>query len=275
MKVIKYPKAYKFNSPTLILGGFEIFHKGHMELYKKAKEISQGDILIMVVENILFLPKNNKKIVTTINPRLQQLANMKIDAAILMEMNNKFMNQTGDIFIKTLIEKYNIKNLVCGKDFKYGRLANSSISDLKKTFPNTYICNIAKVKDVKISSSLIKELIYYGNITEANSLIINKWTTEGLIDHGWILIQQSNVIVPHSGIYSISVEYENIEYFGILHISMEKQKKIFLIELNKALLGRNVYIHWKSKIRTIVKKSEDGVSTKDVSELKILLSKEN
>ena len=131
MKVIRFPEKHLFNKPTLILGGFEIFHNGHLELYKKAKKISNGEIIIMVVENVLSLPKNNQKIIGCINSRLQQLANLGFDGVILMKINNNFIDQTGKEFIEKLKRLYGIDQLICGKDFKFGKFGKSNSSDLK------------------------------------------------------------------------------------------------------------------------------------------------
>ena len=272
MKVVIYPQKYKFKSPTIILGGFESFHLGHISLIKKAIDKKQGDILLMMIKDPTIFSKNNTSIISPIDVRLQQAANIGIDGVILLDsIKFKYQNQTGEKFINTITKAYNVKKIICGKDFKYGYLGKTNATDLKKQFPNTDIINIKKINKNKISSSIIKELIYYGNIGEANKLLVYDWTTSGIIDHGWEYKTNSNILKISPGIYYVTVEYNDILYPAIMHTNLNKISKIFLTARNSKLLGRKVVVHWHKKIRTIIKNSNDNVGVKDSNELKKIL----
>jgi riboflavin kinase/FMN adenylyltransferase len=172
MKVINFPQKYKFKSPTIILGGFEVLHIGHEKLIKKAKQ-DGGDILMMIVDDVSLLPKSKGSTITSLDVRLQQMANIGINGAILLDVKkSKFLEMSGDKFINLMVKSYGIKNIVCGKDFRYGKLAKSSSEDLKKHFLKTTIVDLKKHNNIKISSSIIKELVYYGNIEAANELLV-------------------------------------------------------------------------------------------------------
>lgn len=268
MKVVVYPQKYKFKSPTIILGGFEVLHKGHKALINKAMKEKTGDVIMMLLRDASLLPKNNGLIITNIDIRLQQAANIGIDGIVLMDVNTKFLGQSGKEFIQTLKNNYGIKKIICGQDFKYGKLAKENVKDLKERFPNTKVVSILKTNKIKISTSIIKELIYYGDIDSANELLIYDWTTQGQIDHDWKYVSQANALMPQPGIYYIDVEYENTLYPALMHINLDKNQKIFLINENNNLMGRKVFIHWHNKIRPIIKNSNDGVSTNDAKLLK-------
>ena len=271
MKVIIYPQKYKFKSPTIVLGGFESFHSGHMSLIKKSDK-EQGETLLMMIKDPMSFSRNKTSTILPLDVRLQQAANIGIDGVVLLDSNKfKYQNQSGDKFIDTIVKSYNIKKIICGKDFKYGHLAKSDAEDLKKQFSNTEVVDIKKVNQNKIGSSIIKELIYYGNIEAANKLLVYDWTTSGIIDHEWEYKTDANILKTSPGIYYVSVEYENLLYPSIMHTNLNKISKIFLTTKNNKLLGRKVRVHWHKKIRTIIKNSNDSVAVKDTNELKKIL----
>jgi FAD synthase len=98
--------------------------------------------------------------------------------------------------------------------------------------------------------------------------LVVDWTTQGIVDHGWVFVFPNNSLKPQPGIYFVEVEYQNTLFPALMHMNLNKKAIIYLTNKNDNLLGRRVFVHWHKKIRTIIKNSNDGVDVKDSNELK-------
>ena len=266
MKVIKFPEQYKFKNPTIILGGFELLHIGHQQLIQNAKSITNesDDIIMMMFKDPLLLPKNSNVLGQDLNVRLQVIANQKINGVILMEMDIKFQSLSGEKFINYLKNNYHINKIVCGQDFRFGKFAKWTTKELKTLFPDTKVLDFKNDQNQqKISTRIIKELIYYGDIDSANKLLVVDWANFGLIDHDWVFVYRNQTLSLQPGIFVIDVEYQNTLYPAIGYINLDKTTIIKLLSANDDLLGREVVIHWHHRIRAIYNSNSDEVTNND------------
>ena len=104
----------------LVYGTFDLFHYGHLELLKKAKEISNNGVVIVGVasdeyalkkgQKTIFNEKERREIIKSIKyvddvfindspfeHRLQQILDNKIDLVIVDEKNIKYFDYLKDI----------------------------------------------------------------------------------------------------------------------------------------------------------------------------------
>ena len=277
MKVIRYDKKFNFKKPILILGAFETFHKGHFELLKFAKSLPHNEIVIFTFSDYSQLLKSKVQFrrFNSLEDNLQVLSNLDIDYTILANFNLEFKNLHYSTFIKKIINLYNIHSIVIGNDFKFGFNRMGNAEKLKNLFPNTFILNLYKINNKKVSSSLIKELIEFGDISTANSLLMQKWRITALPSNLSDVKFSSNQLLPQPGIYIVNVIFKNMAYPSYLHINL--QNKLIVKTLDNELMINNLKfeIEWLSRYRVIIKESQDGLLDYEVEKIKIYFLQKN
>ena len=107
------------------IGNFDGVHLGHQELIGKIKQAAKKNNLKTKV--ITFNPypfeffQWKKKRIMSEFDKNKFLNNLEIDDVQSIEFNESFRNQTPKEFFINSILKENIKFLIIGKDFKFGK----------------------------------------------------------------------------------------------------------------------------------------------------------
>jgi riboflavin kinase/FMN adenylyltransferase len=100
---------------TLMIGKFNVFHKGHQELFNKAKEVSGSNKIGITLFNF-----PEQEIITTKENRLSNLSEIGFDFVLLIDFNFDFKSLKANEFIDHVVKKYKIKNFVVGEEFRFG-----------------------------------------------------------------------------------------------------------------------------------------------------------
>ena len=159
---------YFKNGSFLLLGKFEVFHKGHEELLKWAIENKKNEKL-----GILLIEKSENNIQSLEN-KLNNLSKLKFDFVIVADFNFEFKSIDGSDFIKYLDHNFNIKQYIVGQDFRFGKDRKYQATDIHKiSNASVEIISIIKNANIKISSSSIKEMHELGEYNHIKYLLTN------------------------------------------------------------------------------------------------------
>ncbi len=120
------------NGTILILGKFNIFHKGHQELINYAFSIKNEKQKIGIL--IINEEKNNFQ---SLSSKLQICSSLNIDFAIISQFNFEFKSIEGEDFIKYLDKNFFVQEYIAGEDFFFGKDRKYQAKD---------ITNISKAK---------------------------------------------------------------------------------------------------------------------------------
>ena len=146
---------------VLCLGYFDGIHLGHTALINKAKEIATEKNAKLAV--LLFTGgKNSEGDLFTFEERLIKLKTLGVDVVIYKELNEEFKNTLAEDFLKDLTKFYNLKTVVTGSDFTYGKKALGNVKTLKDFMNNRGVevltFDLVLTNDSKVSTSDIKTL---------------------------------------------------------------------------------------------------------------------
>ncbi|MGL5205673.1 MAG: hypothetical protein ACRC7B_02040 [Metamycoplasmataceae bacterium] len=242
---------------TVILGKFNIFHKGHKKLLDTARTLSKENKI-----GITLFTTENKIEILPLQSRLDNFEELGIDFVVIINFDFDFKSLHAKDFIDHFVNKYNIDNFVIGKDFAFGLNRMWDSKKLQEYFPNTTICDIQKVNDMKISSSSIYEMITTGEIELVNQLLSNIYNPIIQYDN-FELIWDSKLVKPHSGIYFIKMEIEGYWYHGLLHISMSKNDHITLLNYDEDFVDFSYSIQVIKECRIIINSRFDSIFEDD------------
>ncbi len=210
----------KKNSSTLVnkntitsiaIGGFDGMHVAHQELFKNLDE--NGAIVSIESGFANLTPKVYR----------QEYSDYPIYYYVL----DNIKHLEGDQFIKLLNEEFpNLKKIVVGYDFCFGKNRRYCIEKLKELFHgNVKIIDEINIDDIAVHSRVIREYLKDGEIEIANKLLGKEYKIYGHQIKGQGLGTKSFVptinlkveqfLLPKEGVYITKTILNEIEYNSV------------------------------------------------------------
>ncbi len=275
---------------VLAIGNFDGLHLGHMQIINKVIEIAKQKNLLSTIITFephpisLFRPKLAQNFrITSLAQKLRMLQERHIKQVAIMPFNKNFANLSADDFVKKiLVDGLNVKELVVGYDFIFGKNREGDIKLLQQKAKNYgfYINDIDAFKngDQIYSSTLIRNFIQEGKIKSANLALGHNFSVEAMVVHGQKLagnigfatanlIPKKHIIMPKFGVYKAKVSilgpfsvqnqlflgnFDAIVNFGVKPtISGSKQPiyEIHIFDFNHDIYGRKLRVELLDFIR--------------------------
>tara|TARA_B100001939_G_scaffold333291_1_gene333128 strand:- start:440 stop:1369 length:930 start_codon:yes stop_codon:yes gene_type:complete len=261
VKIFKLDTETPFTKDSLCLtiGNFDGFHNGHQEILKTLKKISIDKKLLSAVMSFDPHPRSffNKDVnnfnIYTKKDKLNFLKDFGIDIYINFAFDKKLSEYSSNEFIdKILVNKLNIKNLIVGSDFKFGKDREGNV-DILNSFSKIYnyeinLVNAVNIKNKKekYSSSLIRKDIEDGNFENVSKSLGRYWHMTGKIVEGQkkarkinfptANMEPDNHILPKKGVYCVEVVYSGKKYFGISNFGVRPT-----VDGSKLLLETHIF----------------------------------
>ena len=261
MKIYKLDTNTSFEEKNICLaiGNFDGFHRGHQEIIKLLKNLSQKNKLSSTVMSFephprAFFNKNNETFnIYTKESKLKLLKDFDIDIYIDFVFNDILSDFSYHDFIeKILVNKLKIKNLVVGSDFKFGKNRQGNVellNNLSETYSyKVHLVDTVVIKDKseKFSSSLIRNDIKEGNMKNVSYALGRNWHMKGQIIEGQKKAREINFptanmlpgkhILPKKGVYCVEVIYDDKKYLGISNYGQRPT-----VDGNKLLLETHIF----------------------------------
>jgi riboflavin kinase/FMN adenylyltransferase len=272
-------KLNKDKSRILTIGAFDGIHIGHRSLLERMLElkgITGCEIVVYSFSNNPKQMENRVNLILSNNQKTSLLDEMKIDYLIMPQFDEFHKNIEYDDFVKDiLIEKLNMKHLVLGHDFRFGKGAKGNIDTidaLSKRMNFSYeIIDAQMVDNMRVSSTLIRDFLMVGDIEEVNKFLGRPHCYVGTVISGKRLgnkigFPTANLSVDNSmdslkpGVYITSVVIENNEYVAVTNIGYNptfEQKSLNLethiIDFNGDLYEKEIKVKFHKRIRDEMK----------------------
>ena len=272
----------KFASKPLIatIGNFDGLHLGHKEIIKKMKSIGDKDNLQSLViftephaKEFFAEQKDLPEQPTRISPwrdKCKRLNDNNVDYAFFLRFNKKLQRMSPEEFIDEILSKLNIKYLMVGDDFKFGK-ERSGDFDFLANWGETNEIEVARIptysfEDRRVSSTWIRECIANGDFDLAEKLLDRRYTFSGKVVFGnrlgrTIGIPTANIWVPKSnlpirGVYAIKAIVKGETFNGIANMGVRPTVggtspvlEIHIFDFNKEIYGERIEVEFFKKIR--------------------------
>lgn len=272
MNIYKYSlkkNKHKIDDSIIILGAFELIHKGHYELFKKAKEIAKENNLklaLMSFSNITDVYRKDKRELIDLENRLEIYASCGVDNLILIDFTKEVNKIGAKDFMLSLENNYSCKKFIMGQDFSVGNNKEWGSEQIKTFFENNaYVVDIQKENNLKISSTKIKQYFEIGEINLINSLIMHQLKIKYLFKNKELIFAKNQIRIQ-SGIYAVLVQNKNLLYQAILHINIHHKAAIHFLNETFELSNKNYSIVFSATLRIIVSNNFDSVSKNDTKQ---------
>jgi riboflavin kinase / FMN adenylyltransferase len=273
-------QTFKSQNLCLCIGNFDGIHLGHQHVIKKIIKNSQSDNLKSAIMTFVPHPKiyfkktdGNFNIIT--NSYKKNFLNfLGVENYIEYKFNKTLSNLDAIDFIeKILVKQLNVKKIVVGKDFRFGKNRKGDTTLLKKLSSKYHykLSIIGHVKNKKtnhkFSSSTIRKNINEGSFEKVSQALGRHWFMQGKIIKGnqkarLINFPTANMkpgyhILPKKGVYCVNVTYKNKLYKGIANFGERPTVKgvnllleTHIFEFNRDIYGKELTVEFLTFIRT-------------------------
>jgi len=201
---------------TIAIGGFDGIHVAHMQLIDRLGE--NGALFVIERDH------------ANLTPGLKRIEYSKYPC--LFYHFSKVKDLSGEEFVKLLKKEFsNLKKIVVGYDFVFGKNRSCGIQDLKELFDGKIeVVEEFFFKGVSVHSSVIREYLLSANIDRANMLLGREYSIIGSVVVGQglgekelyptINIVIKDYLVPSEGVYASRTKiqdkiYNSASFIGV------------------------------------------------------------
>ncbi len=285
------------NGCVLTVGNFDGVHTGHKKVIDKlaAKGKSMGlPVVVMMFEPQpleFFLGENAPSRLTRLRDKIIQFKSLAVDKLVIIKFNQNTANYKAEDFIADLlVNKLNVKHLVIGDDFHFGkaRLGNFSMLHEKGLEFGFSVESTDSffVNQHRVSSTLIRDALGLGDLSKAKQMLGRDYSVCGRVAHGnkrgrTIGFPTANIRMfrrntPITGVYAVTMTgIANRKIQGIANVgtrpTVDGGKRVILethlFDFNEEIYGHYVEVFFKKKIR-------DEIRFQSLDELKGQIEKD-
>ena len=198
------------------LGFFDGVHLGHQQLLKEVEHIAKEKELKKAIMTFSVHPKqilenNNYHYLMSLSEKINILKQWQFDYFYIIDFDQTVANLKPNTFLQNYIINHQIKHVVCGFDFHFGKKGMGDVHVLQenKSFDVTVIEEYSE-DALKVSSSYIKKLLNEGNIEKANHLLTRFYRVSGQVIYG--LQNGRKIGFPTANIDNLSLEVNIFDF---------------------------------------------------------------
>lgn len=281
MTFLEYIETIQVTGETVVtIGNFDGLHLGHMELIRKAVELSHENEIQSIaftydIHPLSFLYSKAVHLLMSNEDKEEILISKGIDRVLHVPFDEEIRNMTSQEFCDgVLIEKLKTRHLVMGADAKFGK-EKKDINQIKEYCEvrgiSVHIIPLLVMDEKRISSSHIRKLVEHGDIETANRYLGREFSIEGIVVHGKKLGRKigyptANLLiigekaVPAKGVYETIIEIDGKVYKGATNVGTnptvgDKSLRVesYVIDFDEELYDKKIKVSFIRKLRNEIK----------------------
>jgi len=282
LKVHSDPDNFEVRNPVVSLGIFDGVHSGHYEILSRltslAMEISGESVIITFwphPRQVLSPDDNKLKLLNTLEEKKSLLQKAGIDHLVILPFTRALSSQNASEFIEnTLVKRFHTKYLLVGYNHHFGKDRHSDfkiIKDCATKFDFEAFKMPPRMLDgEKVSSTIIREALWSGQIQKANKLLGYEFFVNGKIVGGKMIGRKigfptANItpkenykLIPSDGVYAIRLQINGNQYKGMLNIgvrptvnasSLIKTIEVNIFDFSQDIYGQDVSLIFVERMR--------------------------
>ena len=280
MKLIRGIHNLKSRLPTCVatIGNFDGVHLGHQHVIKQLKavaEIRNQPTVVLIFEPQpveFFIPQQAPRRLSRLRDKIKQMTDVGIDYLVCLQFNRQLANLSAEDFVrKILVERLNIKHLVIGDDFCFGKNRSGDFNYLKQCgeqfdfdVENTHTLMI---DNERVSSTRIRQCLANDDMISTRQLMGRPYTLSGKVAHGkklgrqlgfpTINLKMGNRALAVHGIFAVLVKgLDNRVLRGVASIGTRPTVngtgtilEVYILNFNEQIYGMCVDIEFLHKLR--------------------------
>ena len=268
----------KHKNCAATIGNFDGVHLGHQIVLKQLIAISESNNLVSTV--VIFEPQPMEYFhiekapprLARLREKLDQFSRYNIDRVVCLKFNDELANLSASEFVDNiLIDSLAIKKLIVGDDFHFAKNREGNYEYLLETSKEknfeVFKTNTYEENGLRISSTLIRNLLTEGNIEVANRYLGRFFVISGRVIHGdkrgkrlgfpTVNIKLNRYLSPVTGIFSGRIrgignkQLDAVIYVGTkpVYSGIEVLLEAHILDFDGDLYGRHIQVEFHNKIR--------------------------
>ncbi|NLX69371.1 MAG: bifunctional riboflavin kinase/FAD synthetase [Clostridiales bacterium] len=234
--------SHTYRMPVAIaLGTFDGIHKGHQSLIHCLNRLKDKHKCAAMVYTFkqhplkFLLPDNQPSQIMNLNKKILEFHRLGIDLLVLNNFDGNFANTSPEDFINNfLLDKYDVRYVVVGYNYRFGHQARGDVELLKKIGAekgfNVIVMPPYKVDGEVVSSSFIREQIQKGRMLKVTRLLGRHYSINGRIVPGAgrgsklgyptanLDVGCKNIVIPKFGVYLTQCITEGKRLWGVTNV---------------------------------------------------------
>lgn len=265
---------------VLTIGNFDGVHSGHRFVINKLAEkgaLHGLPVVVMVFEPQpleFFLKGNVPSRLTRLREKVIHFNDLPVDELLIVRFNQQLANLDPDYFIqKILVQQLNVKYLVVGDDFHFGKARRGNFALLQEAgkqygFDVTDMASYS-IKGARVSSTLIRDALNKGDLSTAEVMLGRAYSVCGRVVQGEKLgrkigfptanIQMLRKNTAIEGVFAVIMTgigeqaikgVANVGTRPTVNGGARVLLETHLFDFDQDIYGKYVEVHFKHKLRS-------------------------
>ncbi len=280
MKLIRglYNLTRPLPASAVTIGNFDGVHRGHQLVISQLKQVASAASLPTVVIIFepqpieYFAPDKAPKRLARFREKIAYLKAQQIDYLLCLHFNHDLAEQSAEDFVRQiLVDSLNMKHLVIGDDFHFGKNRQGNFQYLKDNCARFGFMvdetEALMIDGERVSSTRIRESIQQDDFEKAAELLGRPYSLSGRIAHGQKLgkklgyptinIKMGDKTLIVKGIFAVHVKgIDNRVLQGVASIGtrptvngVDTILEVYILDFDQDVYGYSVEVEFLYKIR--------------------------
>ena len=267
------------NGCVLTIGNFDGLHLGHRRVIERVAEHGRRmglPTVAMIFEPQpleYFLGDHAPSRLTRLREKVIQFSKLPIDELLVLPFNRTLADYDAEQFIQNiLVGKLNIRHLVIGDDFHFGKARRGNFTLLQhrgQEFGFTVESTDSfELEGFRVSSTLIRDALGEGDLAQAKTLLGRDYSVCGRVAHGdkrgrqlgfpTANLEMFRKNTPLIGVFAVIMTgLDGRELKGVANLGnrptfyggAKAVLETHLFDFDQDIYGRYVEVHFKAKLR--------------------------
>ena len=269
------------NGTVITVGTFDGVHLGHQrvleEIAERARVAGRRSVLVTFEPHPMEIvnPQAAPPRLTVGAERHEILAQSELDAVAFIEFDRVLSKLSPEEFVKRLVARFNVKELVIGYDHGFGKGRAGNV-DLLRVLGKQLGFAVDVVAEVDfdsrpVSSTRVRREVAGGDLESARHLLGRHYSMVARVVPGKgrgrhlgyrtinLEVESSRKLLPPNGIYAVFVEWANGSAGGMMHQGprptfgeSDRSLEVHLLDAHAELYGHEVKVSWVRRLRDVV-----------------------
>lgn len=253
------------------IGNFDGVHLGHQAIIQQLQNFTEltSTVIIFEPQPLEFFQGNAAPArLTNLEEKLFWLEQYGVEQVVVLRFDAELKNLAAEDFItQILLEKLNVKQVIVGNDFRFGRDRKGNIELLQQNQHfTTALVSSVMIADERISSSRIRQALAQSQFDLAQQLLGRPYSMRGEVLHGEKIgrtigvptanLDPKRTVLPLSGVFVVEVKQGDQHYAGVANLGtrptvngVHPLLEPYLFDFNGDLYGQTLEVIFRHKLR--------------------------
>lgn len=268
MRVYQSPFDRPKTQSVVAIGSFDGLHLGHLALLEKLKALALENhvpSIVFTFDQPTRVLLEGSKFLYSLAEKLEILQKLGVSEVIAVPFTKEFSSRMPNAFLED-IRVLNPKEIVVGKDFRFGQGRSGGIPDLK-TLATVHTLEMQTLNGTEVHASSIRAALEHTDVAAANAMLGRSYHASGVVVRGQQLgrtigTPTANIAVPEGkllpkGVYAVRLETpDGVLLPSIANIGtrptiggMTESFEVHVFDFDADLYGLEVSVYFEDFIR--------------------------